>query len=156
MTDYSSDSSTDSNESIASHAAEAFSELDEDMRLRALEQSIDVVMKNHDNTLKYPFYLFKDPFVAIDRGLTRLATNEDVVRRLNDDEKEIWQALWQDEYTNVESTSFLDTDALDALIEVAFRAAGGTRQDIGIVYSVVCSLLDARIKRSSPRAPCII
>ena len=89
MTDYSSDSSTDSNESIASHAAEAFSELDEDMRLRALEQSIDVVMKNHDNTLKYPFYLFKDPFVAIDRGLTDLATNEDVVRRLNDDEKEI-------------------------------------------------------------------
>ena len=156
MTDYSSDSSTASDTSVASYAEQALVERDEDMRLRVLEESIDVVMKHHDNTLKYPFYLFKDPVVAVDRGMDSTATNEDVLKRLSDREKEIWTALWTDDYIQIESNSFLDTDALDALIEVGFRAAGGTHQDVRIMYSVVCSLLDARIRRSTPRAPRII
>lgn len=156
MTDYSSDSSTASNESVASYVEQAMSELGEDMRLRTLEESIDVVMKNYDNTLKYPFYLFQDPVVAIDYGMNGRASNKDVLDRLSTKEQMIWTSLWGDDDIYVESDACLDTDALDALIEVGFRAAGGTQGNVAIVYSVVCALLDARKRRSNPSAPRII
>ena len=155
MTDYSSDSSSASNESIASHAEEALAECEADNFLRELEESLDVVMKHHDGTLRYPFNRLKDPFVAIDKGMSGQATNEDVCRRLSTREQKVWTSLWSDKQIVEISDKHLDTDALDALIEVGFRAAGGTRGDVGVMYSVVCALLDAR-ENKSVRAPRII
>ena len=156
MTDYSSDASTSSNESIASFAEEAEQEFEEASFQRALEESLDVVMKHHDGYLRYPFNKIRNPFVAIDKGMSGRATNEDVMRRLNDREQRIWTSLWTFDHIKVESDQYLDTDALDALIEVGFRAIGGTDGDMEVAYSVICALLDARIGRRPPSAPAII
>ena len=152
MTDYSSDSSSASNESIASYAEDALAECEADNYLRELEESLDVVMKHHDGTLRYPFNRLKDPFVAIDKGMSGQATNDDVCRRLSTREQKVWTSLWSHDHCNMESDT---ADAFDALIEVGFRAAGGTRGDVGVMYSVVCALLDAR-ENKSVRAPRII
>lgn len=156
MTDYSSDSSSASVESIASHAEESLLDLEEDLRKRDLEESLDNVMKHHDGTYRYPFNKFRNPMTAVDKGARGLATNEDVLRRLIGAEKKVWNALWTSEYVDVVSDVHLDADALDALIEVGFRAAGGIYGEKGIMYSVVCALLDARRDQSlPPRAPVI-
>lgn len=156
MTDYSSDSSSASVESIASHAEESLLDLEEDLRKRDLEESLDNVMKHNDGTYRYPFHKFRNPMTAVDKGARGLATNEDVLRRLIGAEKKVWNALWTSEYVDVVSDVHLDADALDALIEVGFRAAGGIDGDNEIMYSVVCALLDARRDQSlPPRAPVI-
>lgn len=144
MTDYSSDSSTSSVESIASHAEESLEDLERDVRQREMEDAIDSVMRYDDGSYKYPFDRIRHPFVAIDKGMRRTASMEDVEKRLKTREQKIWRHLWTSAPIHEVSNKYLDTDAQDALVEVGFRAAGGIHGDIGIMYSVVCALLDAR------------
>ena len=101
-------------------------------------------MKHNDGSYRYPFDRIRNPFVAIDRGMRRTATNEDVEKRLTTREQKIWRHLWTSSPIMEVSNKHLDTDAMDALVEAGFRAAGGIHGDIGIMYSVVCALLDAR------------
>ena len=140
MTDYSSDTSTTSGDSVSSLAEAAQDDFFESEQNLRVEHRLDHILRYDNGDYKYPFYDIRDPMVAIFHGRAEEKSFDDVMKRLNYKEKKLWTSLWNNK--PVEDSNYgLDLDALDTMIEVGFRAAG---DHLPRVYGVVCALLDAR------------
>lgn len=138
MTDYSSDSSSSSS-SVASHMLPVEADIDADAIQRALERKIDPLIYYDDGSFRFPFNHIRAPETVIFQATSGVARDADVVRRLDFKERSAWEAMWNDEEGKYACR--FDADALDALVEVGFRVGNGQH---GVMYNVVCKLLDAR------------
>lgn len=139
MSDYSSDGSVASNESVATHATEASAALEAALARERLERRLDTILYYDDGSLKFPFDHIRNPETVILRARRGRARAADVERRLNFKELRAWQAMWRDGEGKFPCR--FDAGALDALVEVGFRAGN---DDFRVMCNVVCKLLDAR------------